>query len=251
MDIMSGLALTGAEEIKLQRQRDELKAQNNKAEELQSKQGFGNAFKTSAGNQLGASAVGLTGQALTDKMFGTPGEQAKRFMDEAYPGSNLAERIGANAGGSVGSGATQARTAKEIASIQASATKQAAKTAAQAQVDVANIQQGEGEKAKAEIENLKQQARNAKTDADKKEFAREFWRLYIKKETALPITHVPDAMLNDLGFGVTNPGHKLPVSVVKFAEKYFGMPGVIDWIYKYRPKKPLKKNASPSGEYKK
>lgn len=47
---------------------------------------------------LGATAAGLVAQILNRALFGTPGEQALAFMNEAFPGTNAWERLGGSSG---------------------------------------------------------------------------------------------------------------------------------------------------------
>lgn len=165
--------------------------------------GAGGSLGSGLGGGVGGGLGGAVGNKITDAINGTPGEQAKEYMDTAYPGTNVAERLGNNAAASVGGAAQTSRTAQQVAAINASATKYAADR----QLEGEKIKQGmvgdspkvarELAKLDMEIRKLTAEGTKSLTEADEARFKRQYWELYVNKDTALNVWQVPFSKATD------------------------------------------------------
>lgn len=86
---------------------------------------------------LGPAMAGLEGE-MTNKLYGSPGDHAKDFMDTAYKGTSPWERLGSGGGGAGNVGSIEASQKRQLASqekiagLQAGASKYAAEKSAEA-----------------------------------------------------------------------------------------------------------------------
>lgn len=191
---------------------------------------FAGSMAESAGSGLGGGVGGGlgggVGSLIQDRIKGSPGEQARDFMDQAYPGTNVAERIGSNAASSVGGQATASRTAATVAKINADATKYSADK----QLEGKKIEHGiEGNspvvarqlaKLESEIRKTTAEGSKALTDAQEAHYKSQFWDLYINAETALPIHKVPFSQASDKGLK----------AAADWAYRTSGLKGTYEWL---------------------
>jgi len=165
------------------------------------KQTFASNIGKSAAEGIGGAVGGSAGNLIGDKIQGSPGKRTNDFMNEAYPGTNVAERIGSNAGGSYGASERSADTAKQVASISAGAQRYSADKQYEAkELEFGKKDPSTGQSPKlgstlkklnAEIQLLKTQRVGQITKNDWERYKSRYWDLYINEETAVPVHKVP------------------------------------------------------------
>ena len=103
---------------------------------------MGGVFGSMLNDVYQVSPMGLGMNRLNEKLYGSPGERARKFMDEAFPNTNSIERLGGSSGaGSIGGGSIGAQAQKKSAALQAASAGQASMASSamssQATVDAA------------------------------------------------------------------------------------------------------------------